>query len=171
MISLFGMKGAPTRHAHQPTRHAHQPTRHAHQPTVHKDRRAGFSLAELLIVIAIIAIIATVALPTYHQHTQKLIYLDGQSKLLQVMAAQQNFFAQHLRYTERLSEELNFVDGGEGILSERGHYRIKASACEGRSSSPHCILLQALPVQPESGQAVILSLDSRGQRTPENLWR
>ena len=53
MLSLFSMKGAPASHAHQPARHAHQPARHAHQPTVHKGRRAGFSLTELLIVIAI----------------------------------------------------------------------------------------------------------------------
>lgn len=130
----------------------------------------GFSLSELLVAMAIVAILAAVALPVYHQHSQKIIRLDGKSKLLEVMAAQQDFFARHLRYTERLGEDLSFPDAGGGTRSDRGHYRIWAEACEGESLNA-CILLRASPTRPDRDYAAALTLDSRGRRTPPDAWQ
>lgn len=130
----------------------------------------GFSLSELLVAMAIVAILAAVALPVYHQHSQKIIRLDGKSKLLEVMAAQQDFFAQHLRYTERLGEDLSFPDAGGWTLSDRGHYRIQAAACEGESLNA-CILLRASPAQLDNDDATALTLDSRGGRAPPDAWQ
>ena len=126
---------------------------------------AGFSLAELLTVLAITAILAAVALPVYNKHSEKLIRLDGQSKLLEVMAAQQEFFSENRRYTKKLGGELAFSDNAEEVLSDRGHYSIQAKACD--SEPMHqCVLLRAAPVRTDNMRPPALTLDSYGRRTP-----
>ena len=71
--------------------------------TLHKDQR-GFSLLELMIVVAIVAIIAAVAYPSYMQFIVKAKRTTATSMLLQVADKQQQFFMDNKLYANDLTD-------------------------------------------------------------------
>ena len=60
----------------------------------------GFSLVELMIVVAIIAILAAVAIPAYFNHTLRIRQTDAFNNLLDVKAAEEMFYSQFNRYAD-----------------------------------------------------------------------
>ncbi|MFO7831972.1 MAG: prepilin-type N-terminal cleavage/methylation domain-containing protein [Desulfuromonadaceae bacterium] len=59
---------------------------------------AGYSLIELLTVIAIIGILATIAIPTYHGYRDKARMSTIYAALRQVKLAQEVYFTDHGKY-------------------------------------------------------------------------
>mgnify|MGYP000530016658 CR=1 FL=1 len=59
---------------------------------------AGYSLIELLTVIAIIGILATIAIPTYHGYRNKAHMSTIYAALRQVKLAQEVYFTDHGKY-------------------------------------------------------------------------
>ena len=58
----------------------------------------GFSLTELMIVVALISILASFALPSYRQHVIRSHRTDATSALLRLAADQEKFYIQNNRY-------------------------------------------------------------------------
>ena len=69
----------------------------------------GFTLIELMIVVAIVAILAGIAYPAYTQFLQDGYRAQGQAFLLDVAQRQQNYLIVHRTYALGL-EELGFTD-------------------------------------------------------------
>ena len=59
---------------------------------------SGFSLVELMIVVAIVCILAAFALPSYRQHVIRSQRTDATSALLRIAANQEKFYIQNNRY-------------------------------------------------------------------------
>jgi len=68
----------------------------------------GYTLVELMIVLAIIAIIAAIAIPTFDSYTKKARIERIKSAVLSVAAAQDRFFAARGRYTNIVSDLANY---------------------------------------------------------------
>ena len=60
--------------------------------------RCGFSLLELVAVLAIIALLATIALPTYRQATVQVRRSEGHNALLKSMQQQEQIYTQRTAY-------------------------------------------------------------------------
>ncbi len=64
----------------------------------------GLTLIELMIVAVIVAVLLTVALPSYQKQVQKTQRSLAKAELLEVMARQEQFFLDHRRYAAVLTE-------------------------------------------------------------------
>lgn len=124
-------------------------------------RSSGFTLVELVVVMAIISILMMVAIPAYNSSTMKARRADGQTALMDVMVRQERFFTENNTYTTDLSDL-----PAEGT-SQEGYYTVTAAACGAGIDS--CVTLTATPgtVQESDGE---LTLDSRGQKLPADKW-
>jgi type IV pilus assembly protein PilE len=65
--------------------------------------RAGFSLIELMVVVAIVAIIFAVAFPSYERYIVRAKRAVGQNVLMQVADRQQQFFMDNKRFAADLT--------------------------------------------------------------------
>ncbi|MCO4812532.1 MAG: prepilin-type N-terminal cleavage/methylation domain-containing protein [Gammaproteobacteria bacterium] len=72
--------------------------------TANRRRQSGVTLIELMIVVAIIAIISAFAYPSYQRYVIKAKRTVAQNNLLQIADRQQQFFMDNKRYTTDLTD-------------------------------------------------------------------
>jgi type IV pilus assembly protein PilE len=95
----------------------------AARPASSLRRLRGFTLIELMIVVAVIAILATIVYPAYENLIRSVRRGDGRAAAHAVALAQERFFTVNGRYTDD-DEEL-FPEGSSpfrGFKSEKGYY-------------------------------------------------
>ena len=92
-------------------------------------QRNGFTLVELLIVVAIVAILASIAYPSYQSHVSRTRYADAKVKLLEIMNQQRRYFTNNNTYTNNLVTELEYLDAGNG--QPRWKYKVDSKIYAG----------------------------------------
>ena len=143
--------------------------------------RCGFSLLELVAVLAIIALLATIALPTYRQATVQVRRSEGHNALLKSMQQQEQIYTQRTAYlafsatsTDPDARRFKWYSGDSAPASA---YEIEAEACPDMALA-ECVLIRARPgtarVNPHYLDQVCgtLWLDSFGKKGAEgkNCW-
>jgi len=144
------------------------------------EKRKGFTLVELMVVVLIVAVLLTVALPSYQQQVRKTRRSLGKAELLEVMARQEQFFLNHRQYAGVLTD-LGYpaspyaidTDGNDGPTAATDRiYLIDISTL------PNSFTLYAIPQLSQSGDRLCgtLSLTSIGLRaatgngSPAECW-
>ncbi len=127
-------------------------------------RQGGFSLIEVMVVVAIVGILLLVGLPGFQSQLTKGRRADGMQALQNVAGRQEKFMLDRGTYTLDLTE-LGF--DASPMPSEEGHYSISAAAgtC---GNIDNCYLLTATPLasSPQSDDALCgnLTLSSTGAK-------
>lgn len=110
--------------------------------------RRGFTLVEMLIVLAIVSILGAIAYPGYLRHVVKTRRVEAQLALVDAMQKQEQYRALHHTYvafssasTEADSRQFRWWLGSGPATSA---YELEGRACEGQDIS-QCIELRATP--------------------------
>jgi len=89
--------------------------------------RKAFTLVELLIVIAIIAILAAIAIPQFSKYKKRAYVAAMMSDAHNIIAAEEAYYAEHDNYTNpknlpdlKLTKNVSFVDDGTGTKTCNG---------------------------------------------------
>ena len=128
--------------------------------------QGGFTLIEMIIVVVIVAILASVALPSYQDSMRKGRRSDAKAGLFDVAGRQEQFMLDRGTYTTDM-QDLGYA-ASASMTTDEGHYSIVATACSGGVIG-NCYELTATPVtgSPQVKDAYCTSfiLDSKGTKT------
>jgi len=94
------------------------------------NKTAGFTLVELLIVLAIISIIMLVAIPNYYEQVARGKRAEGKAFLLDLASRQERYYTQYSSYANALGAGgLGVAASGETTVdSPEAHYTVSLSA-------------------------------------------
>lgn len=128
----------------------------------------GFTLIEMLIVIAVIAILATIAYPSYTRYVERTRRADGREIAMRVAAAQERFYTNRNTYTSDIPGDL-----GLPLTSEKGYYGIAAAL--GAGGQTYILTITPLGVQStdKCGNLTINNVgfkDKSGNETNGKCW-
>jgi len=137
-----------------------------------RQSHAGFTLIELMIAVALLAIVATISVSSYRQYVIRANRSDAAAVLLRVAAAQERWFLDNNQYADDA-----VALGITGAISEHGYYTVTIN----RNTDPAAgYTAVAVPVadqrQSSDTQCRQLSIDATGLRAsaPEDIdicWR
>ena len=135
----------------------------------------GFTLVELMITIAIIAILATIALPSYERYISKSNRVDATTEVMKLAAAQEKYYLQNNSYaTEPLLAA--FINGGTTLETQSGYYGVAVAGNAGLTTPAAYQQGFVLTLSPPSGSRQFtkdtvcreIIMDHTGQRTSKD---
>lgn len=137
---------------------------------MNKKRITGFTLIELMIVVAVVGILAAIAYPSYTEYVRKARRSDGKSGVLDISQLMEKYFTENTFYS-------GLVLSAAQQVSPEKHYTIAFDSAPGgagicaatatTSPSAAAYRLCATPVGAQASDSCgILSVDSKGVKAP-----
>lgn len=127
----------------------------------HSRKSAGFSMIELMIVVAIIGIIAAIGYPSYAQHVKKSRRADGQLALMNSAQSMERCKTTRFTYT-------GCTISASEATSPESYYGIALAT--GGTASSFTIEATAQNGQEGDTECSTLSINELGERTPAVCW-
>lgn len=132
-------------------------------------RSAGFTLIELMVVVAVIAILAAIAIPSYSRYVYRARRIDGQQLLLKIATAEERYYALNNKYA--VLSAVGF--SSDTVTSEKGYYTatvptsaLAAATINGVSAAAQSFTATATPVGAQANdQCTSLVIDNTGAKT------
>lgn len=146
-------------------------------------RSTGFTLIEVLIVLAIVAILTAIAYPAYAGYITRTRRIEGQIALLEAIQQQELFYTRNNTYiafssgsTDAQAQRFKWWSGSAAASSA---YELRARACPGLELA-QCVEVQATPgsakvdARFKDAGCETLTLNSAGERASsgpiEHCW-
>ena len=124
-----------------------------------KPKMKGFTLIELMIVVAIVGILASVAYPSYVDHVARSNRSEGQRELIRLANLQEQLFVDTRKYTSDVTKIGMTADQ----LTPSKNYKITASATN--TTFTLTATAQGVQASNDSG-CVTLTISDTGAKTP-----
>lgn len=143
----------------------------------------GFTLIELMIVVAIITIVAAIALPAYSDYVTRAKRADGKTALATLQLAQEKvrancpFYAQGISTVTSCGATASATTMAGDTTSPDGYYTLSVSSATATAST---YVLVATPtatqLDPECGNLVInesgeKAVTGTASATPDRCWK
>ena len=134
------------------------------------NKATGFTLIELMIVVAIIGILMAISVPAYQGYVLRSHRADAHSSLLDLAARQERHIAQYNRYANVITATDN-TGLNMAANSKEGYYTLGAAACAGGVIA-NCYTITATAVGSQANDTGCTSLtyNSVGTKTPAACW-
>jgi type IV pilus assembly protein PilE len=120
----------------------------------------GFTLLELMVVVVVMSILATIAVTSYNRYAFRARRVDGQELLMRVASAQERYYATYNTYAdEPVTGDLKLPS----VDSDKGYYTVKIESDDLTKG-------YKATATPKNGQdrdvCGALSIDSTGTKLP-----
>lgn len=125
----------------------------------------GFSLIEILVVIAILAMLAAYAIPNYRQYVLESKRTTAQNRLLEIAGMFEKFYANTNRYPTGLTGGGNSLNLTTSFLTW-DDYQITATTGAGWT-----LTATAIGGQAQDTACPTINYNNLGQKTPLNCWQ
>lgn len=129
----------------------------------------GVTLLELMIVIVIIGVLASIAYPNYRDYLARAKRSEAKAALLQIATNQERWYLNNNTYTEDMTV-LGF--DSDPFITDSGAYSVEIDAgADGNNFSATATFL--LPDEKEKAKCETFTIDGRGAKgsDPEgNCW-
>lgn len=129
-------------------------------------KNKGFTLIELMVVLAIIAILASIAFPSYQSSVRESRRADAFAGLTRMADMQERFYLQNRTYT---MDEASV--GGANTVE--GYYTLSVTAAD---ANTYTLQAEVVAGGPQVGDfeggtdCQILTMTSAGLKTPAACW-
>lgn len=152
------------------------------RPLRRSNSSRGMTLIQVMVALAIVAILASIAFPSYKEAARKAKRAEGRAALYQLMLQQERFYSMRNRYiafsSEATGEDEKQFKWFSGNTPDSSAYEIKAEACTG-DTILNCVRLVAMPGtamvdanfdDPLCGTLALTSTGEKEANAPE-CWR
>jgi len=129
--------------------------------------KKGFTLIELMVVVAIIGVISAIAYPSYDKYMKKSRRSDAKVALTNIVDREERFYLQNNTYTAALGASgLNLT----ATTSDEGYYTLSVTAASPLTGYTATATAVAGKPQANDTGCTVLTLDSAGVKTPTACW-
>lgn len=134
-------------------------------------RSSGFTLVEMMIVVAIVAILAAVAYPSYRGFVMRSNRSDGKTALMRMAQNMERYFTVNNTYAGATlaSSPPAATDVWGSTISPDGFYTLSLNPAP--TATQYTVQAVARGTQVQDTQCATLTLDETGVKTPPECWR
>jgi type IV pilus assembly protein PilE len=140
----------------------------------------GFTLIELMIAVAVVSILATIAVASYTSQVKKSRRTDARSAVLDLAGREEKLFSTANAYSA-LPSDLGYGAGAWPINVGSGYYQVTVAApdpLQGGAAGTYLITAQPVPGSTQASDTTCLSLSvnqlgaqsSTGSGTTATCW-
>lgn len=141
-----------------------------------KSRHKGFTLIEILVVVAILGILASIALPAYQNSVLRSGRAEAKSELIQVASEQERYFSNFNTYINDALPLNTPTVADRDRTTQNALYIISVAACAGGALT-NCFIATATPQGAQTGDVcTTLTITNTGVRgatggTVDECWQ
>ena len=131
----------------------------------------GFTLVEMMIVVALLAVLASIAIPAYREQAERGRRADGKAFLLDVASRQERFYTQYSSYTTVVVGAGGCAGSACGLnfslnSSPKGFYSagiaVNPNSCAPETATPCVTFVITVTPSVADTKCTTLTLDSAG---------
>jgi type IV pilus assembly protein PilE len=134
------------------------------------NKYSGFSLIELMVVVVIIGILASVAIPSYTAYVENGRRAEGKAFALDIASRQERHFTQYSRYASSLTATDATGLSMGSASSENNTYSADATVANGNTT--YLITLTPTMTDSTCGELTLANTGARGaEGSVSDCWR
>ena len=126
-------------------------------------KQSGFTLIELMIVVVIVGILITVALPSFQSQAVRTNQAAAQSAMMDIANVQEQYFLATRSYLDKAALEATGYTLDPDVAN---NYTYTMTVAAG---PPSTFLLTLVPSSSAGGDATF-TINSSGNKTPAEYW-